>query len=120
MFVLNRISSCKVFFLFHFSSFALYAETRMRFYLFAKIITRLLHRFVPESFRWYVGHNRMKDAENVIKKVARINGKSAPESSKIHSIDMVVSDRRDKKYTLLDVVRSKYLRQYTLLLIPCW
>ncbi|XP_053392451.1 solute carrier family 22 member 21-like isoform X2 [Mercenaria mercenaria] len=77
--------------------------------------------FVPESFRWYVSHNRIKDAENVIKRVARVNGKQPPDMSIISQMDMsVTSQLKDRKYSLFDVLKNKNSRKYTLLLAFVW
>ncbi|XP_060576896.1 organic cation/carnitine transporter 2-like [Ruditapes philippinarum] len=75
--------------------------------------------FVPESFRWYVGHDRIRDAENIIKKVARVNGKPAPE---IFSLRNDINDTHDtdKKYTFWDLANDRQLRKYSLLLIIVW
>lgn len=78
--------------------------------------------FVPESFRWYVGHDRFKDAQNVIKKVARVNGKPVPNVSgnclKKKSLDE--ANLKDKKYSFFDIARNRQLRIYTLLLVMVW
>ncbi|XP_053392449.1 organic cation transporter protein-like [Mercenaria mercenaria] len=80
------------------------------------------YRFIPESFRWYVGHDRYKDAESIIKKVARINGKPAPDLSEIYTMGKALKKEKetDKKYSFWDIAKSKELRKYTVLLIFVW
>ncbi|XP_053381478.1 organic cation/carnitine transporter 2-like [Mercenaria mercenaria] len=77
--------------------------------------------FVPESFRWYVGHDRIRNAENVIKSVAKVNGKPPPDLSTISQMDpSITPQQKDRKYSLFDVLKNKDLRKYTFLLAFVW
>ena len=74
---------------------------------------------MPESFRWYVGHDRIKEAEKVIKRVARINGKPEPDVTKFIT-QMLPEGVPDRKYSFLDLFRNRDLLKYTLLFSVAW
>ncbi|KAL4239283.1 hypothetical protein ACF0H5_000100 [Mactra antiquata] len=78
--------------------------------------------FVPESFRWYVSHNRMKEAEAVIKKVATVNKAPVPDMSELQSMkrDMDEEKQADRKYSFIDIVRNRSLLIYTVLYVIIW
>jgi hypothetical protein len=46
--------------------------------IFAKIIFFLVLRVLPESPRWLLARGRFEEAEKILKKMARVNGKSLP------------------------------------------
>ncbi|XP_021376626.1 solute carrier family 22 member 6-A-like [Mizuhopecten yessoensis] len=76
---------------------------------------------LPESFRYLVIHDRLDEAKEVVCKIARINGKPEPDMSKMSYL--VKEDFKvdaDRKYTILDVAKSKQLRKYTCLLSIVW
>ena len=39
------------------------------------------HSFTPESIRWYLKKGRVSDAMNVLRKVAKVNGKKMPDAT---------------------------------------
>ena len=91
----------------------------------------LRHRFVPESFRWYVGHDRLEDSTKVIERISRVNRTPIPDLSVFkQKTDNSDSDfasgselegtSSDKKYTFLDLVKQPNLLKLTLLFSFIW
>ncbi|XP_060567569.1 organic cation transporter protein-like [Ruditapes philippinarum] len=78
--------------------------------------------FVPESFRFYVGHDRFGDAENIIKTIARFNKRPVPDMSGLHALKTSKEEQKllDKKYSFIDIIRNKELLKCTLLLAVVW
>ena len=77
---------------------------------------------MPESFRWYYAHDRVEDAEKVIKTISKVNHRPLPDMTDI--MTTVLADqggnKKDRKYSALDLFRSKYLAKITILLSVCW
>ena len=77
---------------------------------------------MPESFRWYYAHDRVEDAEQVIKTISKVNHRSLPDMTDMMAL--VLADqggnKKDRKYSALDLFRSKYLAKITILLSICW
>jgi pentatricopeptide repeat protein len=42
------------------------------------IVSFSVHRVLPESPRWLLAHGRFEEAEKILKKMARVNGKPLP------------------------------------------
>lgn len=78
--------------------------------------------FVPESFRWYVGHNRTADAEKIIKKIAKFNKRTVPDLSDLYVLnsDDEVQARNGRKYSFVDLLKEKDLLKLSLILIFVW
>jgi hypothetical protein len=72
-----------------------------------------IHIFSPQyAFR---PHKNQK-AHGVIAKIARINGKPVPDFSKFAEIVKAAkSTSKEKKYTIVDIVRNRTLLKYTML-----
>ena len=77
----------------------------------------ILDRFIPESFRWYYGHDRIGEAERVIKYVSEVNRHPTPDMSFMEEMKVPTKDR---KYTVLDLFRTRFLVKVTLLLAFNW
>lgn len=75
--------------------------------------------FVPESFRWLVSNKQYDRAEAVVKKMARINKAEVPNLNEIKKITLT-EETDNKKYTVLDLFRGKYLIKNTLLHAVMW
>ena len=82
-------------------------------------------RFVPESFRWYVSHNRTEEAENVIQFIGKVNDytdinkdlmREATEAEKAKEEKHMA----DKKYTFLHILKHQRILKFTLLLAWIW
>ena len=77
---------------------------------------------MPESFRWYYAHDRVEDAEKVIETISKVNHRSLPDMTDMMAL--VLADqggnKKDRKYSALDLFRSKYLAKITILLSICW
>ena len=91
----------------------------------AILFLNIFLRFVPESFRWYVSHDRMKDAERSIRFIAKINGHKGLDVESLKRLTETEKkeekDREsDRKYTLLDIFKDRGLLKLTLLLSWIW
>ena len=76
-------------------------------------------RFIPESFRWLFTKARYDDAELVIDKVARMNGRQKPDISKI--IDQAKLEEKEKQYySAVDLFKTKDSVIKTLALLFIW
>ncbi|KAL4239285.1 hypothetical protein ACF0H5_000102 [Mactra antiquata] len=80
------------------------------------------HMFVPESFRWYVSHNRLNDAESVIKKLAKVNKSTRIELNELKTMAKDIGKEiiPDRKYSCIDIIRNGSLFLYTSLLVIVW
>ncbi|XP_052818377.1 organic cation transporter protein-like [Mya arenaria] len=74
--------------------------------------------FVPESFRWYIGHDRIEDAKQIVKKMARYNRKPVPKS--LDYIGKENAESGDQKYFFSDLFKERKLRLYTCLFMLVW
>jgi len=84
-------------------------------------IEHFYFRFVPESYRWLVSNGKIEKAHGVIAKIARINGKPVPDFSKFAEIVKAAeSTSKEKKYTIVDIVRNRTLLKYTMLVAIGW
>ncbi|XP_048746993.2 solute carrier family 22 member 4-like [Ostrea edulis] len=65
---------------------------------------------VPESFRWLVSHDKLAEADRIIKKIARLNNHPKPDLNKLQVVvEADVTFQGDRKYTFLDLIRSRPL-----------
>lgn len=75
---------------------------------------------IPESFRWYVAHDKTEKAVTIIKDIARFNGKS---ENVIHidtALQKPVTTDENRKYTVLHLFKSRDLAKTTILLMLVW
>ncbi|XP_060565155.1 solute carrier family 22 member 4-like [Ruditapes philippinarum] len=75
---------------------------------------------IPESFRWFVAHDRPADAQKIIEQWAKINNKPVPEVGNTVIIEKESTKEMDKKYTFIHLFKSKELTKITLLLAINW
>ncbi|XP_053395337.1 solute carrier family 22 member 4-like [Mercenaria mercenaria] len=72
---------------------------------------------IPESFRWYIGHDKSDKALEVINKVAKYNDRHEVELGHLMEKPEV---KKDRKYTVIDLFKSKTLIRNTILSIFNW
>ncbi|OWF39981.1 solute carrier family 22 member 21-like [Mizuhopecten yessoensis] len=73
----------------------------------------------PESFRYLVSHNRIEEAKEVVRRMARINGRPVPNLKKLRML-ADLDQAKDRKYTVKDILTSRRLLKYTVLLGVGW
>lgn len=84
------------------------------------LISIIFARFIPESFRWLIANKKVEKAEEIIRKIARINNVSVPDTSKLaFLVDNSVTDDK-KKYTYLDIILNAEHMKKTVLLAVVW
>lgn len=81
----------------------------------------LFFGLVPESFRWLVSHDRLPEAESVINRIARINGRPAPDLGSLVDITRAeVKANKRQIYSIRDLFSSWFLFRTTVLLAIGW
>ena len=84
-------------------------------------ILSFFSRIVPESFRWLVSHDKLAEADRVIKKIARINNHPKPELNKLRTVvDSDVAFQGNRRYTFLELFRDRTLLKTTALAGVGW
>ena len=79
---------------FFFSQFLkTYATVCMLFITFCVIL--VIHRFVPESCRYLIVKKRHKEAEQTLRKIAKVNKKKYPEEELVAYKEQRTGDIRD-------------------------
>ena len=79
-------------------------------------------RFLPESFRWFYGHDRIEEAEDVVRTVSKVNRRPEPDMLFMKELAAIGAEgmRKDRKYSVLDLFKTKYLIKITVLLSLNW
>lgn len=76
---------------------------------------------VPESFRWLVSHDKLAEADKVIKKIARMNNHPKPDLNKLRTVvDSDPSFQGSRQYTFLELIRDRSLLKTTALAGVGW
>ncbi|CAG9561459.1 unnamed protein product [Danaus chrysippus] len=83
---------------------------------------------MPESPRWLLARGQFEKAEVILKKMARINGKSLPANYMVHLRRKYESDKlkqdlekeKSRKYGILDLFRTPNLRKKTIIITFIW
>jgi len=77
---------------------------------------------IPESFRWLLVHGRQLEAEKILDKIARHNDRPRVESKLLD--DIVAAEKveqvQERKYTILDMFRSKYMIRVSIFMAVNW
>lgn len=77
-------------------------------------------RFIPESPRWLISQGRLKEAEVIIRKAAKMNGIVAPstifDSSELEDL----SSEKQQSHSILDLLRTRNIRIVTVMCIILW
>ncbi|KAL4240147.1 hypothetical protein ACF0H5_000941 [Mactra antiquata] len=76
--------------------------------------------WIPESFRWYISHDKIDKAEAIINDIAKVNGKTTDGIHITTDKQTVESKDGDRRYTVLDLFKSRELTITTLLLMFVW
>ncbi|OWF39251.1 organic cation transporter protein-like [Mizuhopecten yessoensis] len=75
---------------------------------------------IPESFRYLVSHNRIDEAEDCIRRMARFNGRPVPDLKRLRFLAEEDMNADEKKYTIKDLVMDRTLLKHSLLLGVGW
>ncbi|XP_054288921.1 beta-alanine transporter-like [Macrosteles quadrilineatus] len=85
---------------------------------------------LPESPRWLLARGRFEEAEKILKKMARVNGKSLPANYMVHLkrkyqveryMQQKDSDKdHNRRYGVMDLLRTPNLRRKTLIITFIW
>lgn len=88
-------------------------------------------RAIPESVVWLIAKDRIADAEKILARAARVNGRQLPPHclSNDDDVEGVKISRRNsskthpdtqRTYTVLDLVRTPNLRRITFCVAGLW
>ncbi|KAJ2943570.1 hypothetical protein O0L34_g16679 [Tuta absoluta] len=88
----------------------------------------LYYWLMPESPRWLLARGQFEKAEIILKKMARINGKSLPANYMVHLRRKYESDKlkadldkeKSRKYGIMDLFRTPNLRKKTIIITFIW
>nr|KAG5690112.1 hypothetical protein BaRGS_010703 [Batillaria attramentaria] len=83
----------------------------------------LAYPCTPESVRWLVLHDRLQEAENIIRNIVTVNRKSMPDMEIVRQVARAEQEREQKvgrKYTYLDLLRGWALIKTTLFFNFTW
>ncbi|XP_046659328.1 beta-alanine transporter-like isoform X1 [Homalodisca vitripennis] len=85
---------------------------------------------LPESPRWLLARGRFEEAEKILKKMARVNGKSLPANYMVqlkrkYQVDRYMQQKDQEKdhirsYGVMDLLRTSNLRRKTLIITFIW
>ncbi|KAJ8912957.1 hypothetical protein NQ315_000012 [Exocentrus adspersus] len=78
---------------------------------------------LPESPRWLLSQGKFKEAERILRKIARTNGKHVSKdfiSSYYKDINNVTNKEKQEKYGIMDLFSSKNMRWKTMMITFLW
>ncbi|KAL4216981.1 hypothetical protein ACF0H5_023438 [Mactra antiquata] len=76
--------------------------------------------FIPESFRWLVARDRFNEARQVVRRLEKLNRRTAPEFDKIVQAFSEETAQSSENYSVLVLFRNKSLLKITLPLMTGW
>ncbi|XP_060063863.1 solute carrier family 22 member 21-like [Ylistrum balloti] len=74
----------------------------------------------PESFRYLVSHNKIDEAEEIIRRMARTNGRPVPDLKRLRFLAEEDIKTKEKKHTIKDLLMDRTLFKRTCLLGVGW
>lgn len=83
-------------------------------------------RFMPESPRWLITRDRLDEAQTILESFGGKNEKTTVDSQALRSVikkvreDQLARERKSKKYSLLDLLRTPKLRKWTFTICYQW
>lgn len=84
------------------------------------VILNLSCRIIPESPRWLISQGRFQEAEDIIRKAAKINKVTAPDVIFDPSELQDLSSQRQQTYTILDLMRTRNILTITIMSVILW
>lgn len=84
------------------------------------VLCALLWWFIPESPRWLISQGRIKEAEVIIHRAAKINGIVAPSTIFEPSELQDLGSQKQPSHSILDLLRTRNIRVVTIMSIILW
>lgn len=83
-----------------------------------------INRFIQESFRWYLSHDRTVHAKNVLQNIARFNKRHLADDVALNLLGGATNNSNDvgdrRKYSVLDLIKTRYMAKVTVFLLADW
>ena len=82
--------------------------------------------WIPESPRWLISMGRIAEADYVVRKIAKANGRPLPESwtlkkaLKAENAEKAIANEGEAKATMFDLLKTRQMRWKTLILYFNW
>ncbi|KAM6972468.1 solute carrier family 22 member 7-like [Aplochiton taeniatus] len=78
-------------------------------------------RWMPESARWLITNGKFEEAQYYLQKCAKMNQREGVNTLKSEVLSsIVVTERKDKNYSYLDLVKTRKMRRLALLTGIVW
>ncbi|KAM6971563.1 solute carrier family 22 member 13-like [Tautogolabrus adspersus] len=80
------------------------------------LLLGFLYWFLPESARWLMTQGRKEEAQKVLERAAKVNGRKVPDDL----MDKLTIEGKVKRRNMLDIFRIPYLRKRTIIMGYNW